>query len=233
MSRQPAAILFDFDGVIVDSERLHHRTMVEVAEGLIPAFDWAFYCEHLMGMDDRGAFAYLLEWAGREASAEAVRHMVDAKAVRFAALAAAGDVPAFSGAADFVRACAARWPTGLCTGALRSDILPNLRHIGLEDAFAEMVTADDVALSKPAPDTDRVCVEKRAARFPEAGIAPETSVTFEDTPEGIASACGAGVAVIGVTTLFTAEQLVEAGAVRTVPGLGGLSPDVLADVLPD
>jgi len=63
---RPAAVLFDFDGVIVDSERLHHETMVAAMAGEGPACDWAFYRDNLMGLDDRGAFALLLARAGIE-----------------------------------------------------------------------------------------------------------------------------------------------------------------------
>ena len=68
---------------------------------------------------------------------------------------------------ECVRACAAAGPVGICSGALRSDILPVLANLGIADCFAEMVTADDVAMSKPDPACYRMCLARLAARFPE------------------------------------------------------------------
>ena len=225
MSFAPAAMVFDFDGVIVDSERLHHATMVEVMEGMGAEFSWEFYRDELMGRDDRGAFAYLLERAGREATPEAVKDLIDRKAVLFTALAAAGRVPGYPGAADFVRAVAERFPVGLCSGALRSDIVPVLPHLGLEGVFSAMVTADDVARSKPDPASYLRCVELLAQQFPEAGISGATCLAFEDTPDGMASAKRAGLFVVGIASQLPEARLLESGAQLVMDRLGEWTVD--------
>jgi beta-phosphoglucomutase len=224
----PGAILFDFDGVLVDSERLHHETMVEAMAGEGPATPWEFYRENLMGLDDRGAFAVLLKRAGVEPMPEEIRRRIERKAVLFATHAADGRVPAFPGAANLVRACAAAGPVGLCSGALRSDVDPVLAAMGIADSFAEKVTADDVPASKPDPACYRLCVERLAARFPDRGISPATCVAIEDTTDGIASARGAGIPVVAVSTNLPAAVLEKAGAAAVVEQLAGLSPEKLA-----
>ena len=224
----PAAILFDFDGVIVDSERLHHETMVEAMAGKGPATPWEFYREHLMGLDDRGAFAALLKRAGIDASPDEIRRRIARKAVLFAKHAADGRVPAFPGAADLIRACAAAGPVGLCSGALRSDVDPVLAAMGIAACFSEKVTADDVPESKPDPACYRLCVARLAARFPERGISPSTCIAIEDTADGIASARGAGIPVVAVSTNLPASVLRAAGAAAVVETLAGLSPEKLA-----
>lgn len=224
----PAAILFDFDGVIVDSERLHHETMAEAMAGDGPGTPWEFYREHLMGLDDRGAFAVLLRRAGIEPTPEAVRARVARKAVLFAKHAADGRVPALPGAVDLVRACAAAGPVGLCSGALRSDIDPVLAALGIDKCFAEKVTADDVSASKPDPASYRLCVARLAAKFPKRGIAPAACVAIEDTADGIASARGAGIPVVAVTTNLSAGVLRAAGAAAVVDTLKKLTPATLA-----
>ena len=226
----PAAVLFDFDGVIVDSERLHHETMVEAMAGQGPATPWEFYRENLMGLDDRGAFAVLLKRAGIEPTPEEVRRRIARKAELFAQHAAAGRVPAFPGAADLVRACAAAGPVGLCSGALRSDVDPVLAALGIADCFAEKVTAEDVPASKPDPTCYRLCVARLAAKFPDRGIAPAACVAIEDTDDGIVSARGAGIPVVAVATNLPADWLRAAGAAAVVERLAGLTPARLADL---
>ena len=226
----PAAVLFDFDGVIVDSERLHHATMAEVMAGEGPAFDWDFYRENLMGLDDRGAFAFLLRRAGLPATPEGIGMRIARKAGLFAKHAAEGRVPAFPGAAELIRACAAAGPVGLCSGALHSDIDPVLAALGLEKCFAVQVTADDVPRSKPDSACYRLCVERLAAKHPARDIVPAACVAIEDTVDGVASARGAGVPVVAVATNLPAGALRAAGAAAVVPSLAGLAPERLAEL---
>ena len=224
----PAAVLFDFDGVIVDSERLHHQTMVEAMAGEGPIATWEFYREKLIGLDDRGAFAVLLERAGIEATPEEIQRRIECKAQLFAKQAAEGHVSAFPGAVELIRACARVCPVGLCSGARRSDIDPVLAALGVADCFSIRVTAEDVAYSKPDPTGYRLCVERLAKEFTDHGIVPAACVAIEDTPDGIASACGAGISVLAVATNLPAAVLRASGASSVVETLVGLSPEKLA-----
>ncbi len=223
-----SAVIFDFDGVIVDSERLHHQTMVEAMAGEGPVATWEFYREKLIGFDDRGAFAVLLNRAGIEVTPEEIQRRIEHKAQLFAAQAAAGHVPAFPGAVELIRACAAACPVGLCSGARRSDIEPVLAALGVADCFAVRVTAEDVACSKPDPTGYRLCVERLAEAFPARRIVPAACVAIEDTPDGIASARGAEISVLAVATNLPAETLRAAGASAVVETLAGLSPEDVA-----
>ena len=222
-----AAVIFDFDGVIVDSERLHHQTLVAAMAGQGPVVTWEFYCEKLIGFDDRGAFAVLLEQAGIEPAPEEIQRRIERKAVLFAREAAAGHVPAFPGAVDLIRACAAACPVGLCSGARRSDIDPVLAALGVDGCFAVRVTTEDVARSKPDPAGYRLCAERLSALFPARGITPGSCVAIEDTPDGIASARGAGIPVLAVATHLPAVVLKAAGASAVVETLAGLLPEML------
>ncbi|HAL91934.1 MAG TPA: HAD family hydrolase, partial [Verrucomicrobia bacterium] len=206
----------------------HHETMVEAMEGKGPATPWEFYREHLMGLDDRGAFAVLLKRAGIAPSFEEIHRRVAHKAVLFAKHAAAGRVPALPGAVELVRACASTGPVGLCSGALRSDIGPVLAALGIAGCFSVQVTAEDVPQSKPDPASYRLCVKRLAEMFPGRGIAPGDCVAIEDTADGIESARGAGIPVMAVATNLPAAILRLAGATVVVESLAGLTPEQLS-----
>ena len=217
----PVAVVFDFDGVLVDSERFHCRTLGEALEERgWRGVEWEEYRDALMGFDDRDAFREALRARGVEASEALVAELVEAKARRFAALAERGEIKALPGAAEWVALCASRRPCGLCSGALRSDVAPVLRGMGLEKAFAAWVTAEEVSKSKPDPECYLLC----AARL---GADPRRCVAFEDTLDGVRSARAAGLAVVGVRTTLDGAALEAAGAAWSVPGLADMRWNML------
>ncbi|MDR0993722.1 MAG: HAD family phosphatase, partial [Verrucomicrobiota bacterium] len=230
---RPTAVLFDFDGVIADSERLHHQTMVEVMGETGPETPWSFYRENLMGMDDRAAFAFLLKRSGVAATPEAVREKMAQKAVLFARYAAEGRVPVFPGAVRLIRSCMGRVPLGLCSGAVKSDIDPIVSALGLDEAFAVRITAEDVPQSKPHPASYQLCVEALAALFPQRDIRPGTCLAIEDSPDGIASAHAAGVPVLAVATNCTQEELRATPAFASVPSLDDMILESLQILVSD
>lgn len=211
------AVIFDFDGVLVDSEPLHCRTIAETAADFsLPAPTWTDYASTLMGYDDRDAFRALYRRAGLPPpSPDLLSAVVAAKAARFAALAEQGLVPEIPGAADAVRAVAAQKPVALCSGALRTDVLPVLRHLRLENTFAVLVTADDVNASKPDPASYHLAQRRLLALHP----ALRAFLAVEDTPDGIQSARAASLPVLGLATHATPSDLLAAGASAVAPSL--------------
>ena len=222
----PAAFLFDFDGVLVDSERLHCATMSRALTARfphLPPITWTDYTATLMGSDDRDAFRTLLRRASIDPEPTLLQSLVDAKAALFAAEAAAGHIPTLPGAPDFVRACAAHYPVALCSGALRTDIAPLLPVLGLENVFTAIVTAEDVPRSKPDPSTYLLGLDRlrTATNLP---LPVSQCWAIEDTPDGIASARSAGLNVLALTTQLPPAPLLSAGATITAPDLRALLP---------
>lgn len=214
-----SAIIFDFDGVIVDSERLHFEAMVETFGDMAKGLTWAYYQENLMGLDDRGALQVLAAAAGIRLSFDDALTYIARKAVKFARYAAEGRVAECPGAKSFILECAKLLPVGLCSGALRSDIDPVLQALGLAGVFATTVTADDVEESKPDPSSYRLCVERLRNLFPDNRIEVADVLAVEDTPDGMAAALGAGLQVLGVTTNYPEVVLKAAGARWVVESL--------------
>jgi beta-phosphoglucomutase len=174
-----------------------------------------------MGLDDRGALQTLARRAKAELSSEQMMYYIARKAIAFARYVEAGRVAECPGAVEFVKRCAAEGPVGLCSGALRGDVEPLLRTLQLADSFSAMVTAEDVEHSKPNPVSYKRCIHLLTERFPQRGIIPGNTVAIEDTPDGIASARGAGLVVLGVTTNYDEGILRAAGARWVTHSLDG------------
>lgn len=222
-------VVFDFDGIIVDSEPLHYRAFQKVLEPLGAGFTWQAYVDHYMGFDDRDAFREAFKVNRLPLDSAALAGLIAAKAALFHEVAAEGVVP-YPGVVELVRSLAGRVPLAICSGALRSDIEPVLRMLSLTDAFDCLVTAEDVAASKPDPASYRLAVQRLQQRFPAAAIAADRVIAIEDTPAGIESARGAGLKVLAVTNSYPATDL--SAADRVVAALSAISVEELLRLAP-
>ena len=229
------AIVFDFDGVIVDSEPLHFRAFLQAGVSLGVTLDYRDYVDRLIGFDDRDVCRVLLARAagapatsGPEAyhgDPEAVAALGRAKAAAFAGIVRGGAAP-IEGALDLLDALGERMPLAIASGAIRADIDPVLEALGLVGRFNPVVTADDVARSKPHPETYALAVSGLATREPSMDIRAADCLAIEDTPAGADAARAAGLAVLGITTSVPAELLTATDHV--VATFVGLSADQLA-----
>lgn len=202
-----SAVIFDFDGVIVDSERLHWSAFNRVLAPRGKSISWADYVQTYIGFDDRDTFRTALPGLGREELAA----LIAQKAAAFQHLLETDGAPALPGAVDLIRSLSGTIPIAICSGALRADILPVLETLGIAAAFDAIVTADDTHISKPDPAPYKLAMEKLGVR---------SGWAIEDTPAGIASAKGAGLKVLAVTNSYGKEALSQADAV--VDSLEGL-----------
>jgi beta-phosphoglucomutase len=223
------AVVFDFDGIIVDSEPLHYRAFQRVLEPLGAGYSWQEYVDRYLGFDDRDAFREAFRVSRLPLDDGTLAGLIAAKAALFHDVAAEGVVP-YPGVVELARSLAGKVPLAICSGALRSDIEPVLRMISLADVFDCLVTADDVAASKPDPASYRLAVEQLQKLFPDAGITAAQTVAIEDTPAGIQSAKGAGLQVLAVSNSYPAGDL--AAADRVVAALSGLTVEELRQLVP-
>ncbi len=204
-----SAVLFDFDGVIVDSERLHWAAFNQV---LSEPVSWEDYVETLIGFDDRDAFRYLFPTIGKSELEERIAR----KAAAFQELLESDGAAALPGAVELIRSLSGNIPLAVCSGALREDIFPILGKLGIENAFDTIVTADDTHISKPDPAPYKLAAKR---------LGVSDGLAIEDTPAGIASAKGAGLKVLAVTNSYDREFLAEADAI--VDSLKGITLEKL------
>ncbi|VGO12698.1 Phosphorylated carbohydrates phosphatase [Pontiella desulfatans] len=202
-----AAVVFDFDGIIVDSEPMHFRAFNEVLKPLGIEILWDDYCSTYIGFDDRDAFRTVLKNNKKKICTKDLKHLIEEKAAIFQKYVQKGEATPLPGAVELIKSIPVRLPVALCSGALREDIIPVIEKLGIDHAFSAIVTAEDTPKSKPDPAPYRLTLEKLGIDDPASVIA------IEDTPAGIMSAKGAGLKVLAVTNSYDREYLMEADAV--------------------
>ncbi len=214
MARGPRAIIFDFDGVIADSEPLHLAAFQQALEpeGIVLTTE-AYYADYL-GYDDYDAIVAALREAGRPPTEESVQALMAAKAEHFLALVREG-VRILPGVPAFIRHAATRVPLAVASGALRREIELILAYAGLRKAFDAIVSAEDVSEGKPAPESFLLALERLRERVP--NLAPGDCLVIEDSRAGVEAARRAGMRCLAVTNSYPASELGAADVV--VPSL--------------
>ncbi|MSO35160.1 MAG: HAD family hydrolase [Acidobacteria bacterium] len=214
------AIVFDFDGVIADSERLHLKSYQDILapEGITISNE-DYYAKYL-GYDDVGVFKALGKDQGVPMDDGRVRTLIERKGERYESLAAAGEM-LFPGAADFIRAAAAVVPIAVASGALTHEIDDVLERAGLRSLFSVVVGADQTERSKPNPEPYLTAFAQLRQRSG-LDLMPWRSVAIEDSKWGLMSARGADLRCVAVTNTYSAAEL-RSEAELVVPGLHALT----------
>ena len=229
------AIVFDFDGIVVDSERLHYQAFMDAARPLDIRMSYDQYVDQLIGYDDRDAFRVMLATIqgadltdGPEAykgDDRAVAQLKTEKASAFQRLVAGGIEP-IPGAVELIQQASPQMPLAISSGATRRDIDLMLSVIGLADSFSAIVSADDVARSKPDPQSYVMAVQALAARHSDLDLQAAQCLAIEDTAAGIEAARAAGLWTLGVTTTSPMTRLHRAH--RAIESMVELTIDQLS-----
>jgi beta-phosphoglucomutase len=224
MSRHVEAIIFDFDGVIANSEPMHLKAFQDaLAEEGITLTTEEYYSRYL-GYDDTGMIHALLRDRALPMGAGRINALVAAKGARLQNMLGSGEV-LFPGAADFIRAAARELPLAIASGALRHEIKEILDGANnLSSLFAVVVASGDTPESKPAPGPYMLAYE-RLKQVTNLDLDRRRVVAIEDSRWGLESARGAGLRCVGVTTSYGADEL--KGAELIVSGLDALTLDAL------
>ena len=178
------AAFFDFNGVLVDDERLHLDGFNAALSPLGVSVSLDLYNERYLGFDDRGAFAAMLRDHGLAAGAERVADLIAAKSVVYNEL-AARSLDVFEGAPALLRSVAAAVPVAIVSGALRGEIESALRVMGAEGVVRLIVAAEDVAACKPDPEGYLLGLARLSAAV--GALDPSRCVAIEDSVAGVES----------------------------------------------
>ncbi len=221
------AVIFDFDGVIANSEPVHEAAIRAALRdlGLAAAATWTDWSRYV-GHGDREAFRRMLADAGMEPlfTPDLLGRFKAQKKVRFEERLATDPPPAYPGSAELIRAAAAApgLAIAVCSGSRPHEILPILRRLEVEGLPRAITTADDVANTKPDPEPYSLSARR-------LGLSPADCVAIEDTPVGVSAARAAGCVVVAVEQTQPGAALRAAGAHAVAPAMINLSVDLLRD----
>ncbi len=227
MSPWPGAVLFDFDGVIVNSEPLHFWAFHEVLRDEHIELSEEEYYRELIGFDDKGAFKHIFEKRGKELDPKTFLRVMTLKSERMMDLIQARKYHALPGVDEFIRALWWHYPLAICSGALREEIEAMLEGISLRDCFKVIVAAEDVTVGKPDPSGYLMCAQQLSAKV-KKDLKPADCLIIEDAPTVIKSVRAVGFPVVGVATSYPAEKLAHANYV-----VKDLKPATVAAAIPE
>ncbi|OYU77345.1 MAG: hypothetical protein CFE32_06120 [Alphaproteobacteria bacterium PA3] len=202
MQQPPKLVIFDCDGVLVDSESIANEVGAEWISELGWSMDAVEARARFLGLSDSAMFALIEQKIGRSLTADEISQNHKRITARFEA-----ELQAVPGVAAVVANLAARSiPLAVASSGERAKILTNLAKVGLLDYFGDQISsATEVAEAKPAPDVYVLAAHK-------AGFAPSACLAIEDSPNGVLAAVRAGMKVIGFARETPAEDLQAAGA---------------------
>jgi HAD superfamily hydrolase (TIGR01509 family) len=213
--------LFDFNGVLVDDERVHLAAFRDVLTPLGVTLTDDAYDERYLGYDDAGAFRAILRDAGRTPSDEEVARLVRAKQPVYMRRIAT-ELVVFEGATEIVRRRAAHGVVGIVSGALRPEIEHVLGVMGVRGLVAFVVAAEDTTECKPHPEGYLLALRKLGLERSTPGV-----IVVEDSLAGVEAAKRAGLRCAAVAHSYPAERLREAGAEVVAARLAELTDAML------
>jgi beta-phosphoglucomutase len=211
------AVIFDVDGVLVDSYDAHFRSWRDVLAENGLTLDEAGFAQ-TFGRTSREIIASF--W-GDDVDDTRARAIDDRKEALYRDLVRHA-FPAMAGAVELIDALAAAgFALGVGSSAPPANVELTLDCLGRRDAFAAIVTGRDVTRGKPDPQVFLLAAER-------LGVPTRRCVVIEDAPAGVRAAAAAGMAPVALLGTAPAAMLAEAGAVLVVQTLDELSPARLA-----
>lgn len=223
------AIIFDFDGVIVDTEGFHFEALQRVLKEERIPLTWDEYTQHYLAMDDKQCLRAIHARHEREVTTQKIQELTERKTTLFFSH-AADSVATFPGVKRFIHQAAQKNPLAIASGALREEIEFLLTKVGLREYFPVVVAAEDVEKGKPDPEAYVTALARLNRLGSGKVLRPSECLVIEDSRHGVAAATAAGMRCLAVANSYSPEELALAHAV--VKSLEGLNPVQLDDLCP-
>lgn len=216
------AILFDFDGVLANTEPVHLEMFQKVLGGEGIALTREAYFEKYLGLDDRACFAQVYRDSGKVLDESKAEDLVSRKNQALLDF-LKGRSLLMPGAKEAVEKASQNFFLAVVSGALKNEIEAVLESAGLRRRFHVIVAADDISEGKPSPEGFLAAIRLLNRDFVPASeiLIPEECIAIEDSPWGIEAAKKAGIRCLAVMTSYPRDRLREADLVakdvRTLP----------------
>jgi len=224
------AIIFDFNGVILNDEPLHFLAMQKAVATAGINLDRQEYWDKYLPFDDWRCLDAICRDHAAQLTQQEREALLAFKSLNYAHL-LEDSYPLFPGVADFVVRAASRYPLAIATGARREEVESTLAATGLADHFLVIVAAQDFKRGKPHPESFLFaleCLNRRLnGRSPK--IAPAECLVIEDSIGGIQGARDAGMACLAVANTYPREKLAYAS--RVAGSLAEVDVESLAGLL--
>ncbi len=202
---QVAALIFDFDGIITDTEPVHMEAWQGVLEPEGLFFDEEEYNHNYLGLNDRDFLDAVCRKQGRHFSEGEKFDLIERKMTASVAL-LEKEIPLIPGVAEFIEEARNRALLAICSGANRGEIDFILRHLKWTGIFDPIVASDVVTKGKPDPEGYIRAIEGLQERS-KGVLLLEQAIAIEDSPRGIAAAKAAGLRCLAVKNSFSSEEL--------------------------
>jgi len=201
------AVLFDFNGVIINDEPLHEKLLEQllIDENLRPKP--GEFRELCLGRSDRVSIQALLERRGRVVNPAYLDELVTRKAQAYVQqISALEKLPLYSGIEDLIFKLP-QCKFAIVSGALRSEIELVLERANLRSRFSVIVSGDDLTISKPEPDSYLLAIDRLNQEFSDLQLSASECLAIEDTFAGIQAAKAAEIPVVGVANSYPFHML--------------------------
>ena len=208
------AIVFDFDGIIVDAEPVHLKAFQGVLGQNGIFLSEEEYYERYLALDDRTLFSNILRDRKMNIDDFTIEDFMQKKSESYEKL-IREDTKIFPGVIDFVTSVHKKYLLGIGSGALKHEIEFILDYAGIKDKFSVIVSAEDVQKCKPDPEVFVKVLLKINKKLPHGSepIYPSECLVIEDSSAGIRAARVAGMRTLAITNSYTSCKLSEANLI--------------------
>jgi HAD superfamily hydrolase (TIGR01509 family) len=217
------AVIFDCDGVIVNSEPHHLTAFREVLSTMGISLSMEEYYTKYLAMDDKGCFEAVLRANNRPVDDATLQELIRRKMQAYQRL-STEELILYPGVVDLVKKLQGKYRLAIASGAFHEEVKFALEKGGIHDAFPVLVTARDVRNGKPHPEAFQTALAQinRQDPAPSPPIRPEECVVIEDSVHGIDGAKAAGMKCLAVTNSYPKAKLTRAEII--VDTLDGIEP---------
>lgn len=202
------ALIFDFDGVITDTEPIHMEAWQDVLEPLGITFDEDEYLTDYIGLNDRDFLDAVGKIHHHHFDDSQKADLLETKlstTLKFLE----HDIPLLPGVAEFIKSVSADYILSICSGATRMEIEYTLKHLKWFDIFEPIIASDSVKKGKPDPE-GYIRAFEGITDLTSDIVLPEHVIAIEDSPRGIEAAKAAGLKCLALSTSFPKNLLTKA-----------------------